>query len=61
MKAEGRLGRSYLKSRAGDAANTILSAIGLRRVLAWLRVLLRLILTPILSILFMRSALNPAY
>jgi len=42
MKAEGHLGRCYLKGRAGDAANAILTAVGhnLRRVLAWLRKLL---------------------
>src|SRR5262249_23049285 len=28
MKAEGHLGRCYLKGRAGDAANAILSAVG---------------------------------
>jgi hypothetical protein len=28
MKAEGHLGRCYLKGRADDAANTILSAVG---------------------------------
>jgi hypothetical protein len=28
MKAEGHLGRCYLKGRAGDAANVILSAVG---------------------------------
>jgi transposase, IS5 family len=46
MKADGHLGRCYLKGRNGDAANVILSAIGhnLRRVLAWLRALLRMIL-----------------
>jgi len=62
MKAEGHLGRCYLKGRAGDAANVILSAIGynFRRVLAWLRVLLRLILIAILRILIFRSALKPA-
>jgi IS5 family transposase len=50
MKAEGHLGRCYLKGRAGDAANTILTAVGhnLRRVLAWLRALLRLIVTTLL-------------
>ena len=39
MKAEGHLGRCYLKGRAGDAANTILTAVGynFRRILAWLR------------------------
>ncbi len=46
MKTDGHLGRCYLKGRAGDAANTILTAVGynFRRVLAWLRALLRLIL-----------------
>jgi IS5 family transposase len=46
MKSEGHLGRCYLKGREGDAANTILSAVGhnLRRVLAWLRMILCLIL-----------------
>jgi IS5 family transposase len=45
MKAEGHLGRCYLKGTAGDAANAILTAIGhnLRLVLAWLRILLCLI------------------
>ena len=28
MKAEGHLGRCYLKGRDGDAANTILTAVG---------------------------------
>ena len=43
MKAEGHLGRCYLKGRAGDAANAILTAVGynFRRILAWLRALLR--------------------
>ena len=50
MKAEGHLGRCYLKGRQGDAANAILTAAGynFRRILAWLRALLRLILTAIL-------------
>lgn len=41
---EGHLGRCYLKGRADDAANAILSAVGynFRRILAWLRILLRL-------------------
>ena len=36
LKAEGHLGRCYLKGRAGDAANVILSAAGqnFRRILA---------------------------
>lgn len=38
LKSEGHLGRCYLKGRAGDAANVILSAVGhsFRRILAWL-------------------------
>ena len=46
MKEEGHLGRCYLKGHAGDAANAILTAAGynFRRILAWLRDLLRLIL-----------------
>jgi len=46
MKTDGHLGRCHLKGREGDAANVILSAVGhnLRRVLAWLTALLRLIL-----------------
>ncbi len=46
IKTDGHLGRCYLKGAAGDAANVILSAVGhnLRRVLAWLRTLLRLLL-----------------
>jgi transposase, IS5 family len=50
MKAEGHLGRCYLKGRNGDAANAILTAVGynFRRVLAWFRVLLCRILIAIL-------------
>jgi hypothetical protein len=50
MKAEGHLGRCYRKGRAGDAANVILSAVGynLRLVLAWLRIILRVILLALL-------------
>jgi IS5 family transposase len=46
MKIDGHLGRCHLKGREGDAANVILTAVGhnLRRVLAWLRALLCLIL-----------------
>lgn len=60
LKAEGHLGRCYLKGRAGDAANAILSAVGynFRRILAWLRVLLRLFLIAIMRLLISRSALN---
>jgi IS5 family transposase len=53
MKAEGHLGRCYLKGTAGDAANAILTAVGhnLRLVLTWLRILLRLILAALRSTL----------
>ena len=45
MKSDGHLGRCYLKGRAGDAANVILTTVGynLRLVLAWLRAFLRVI------------------
>jgi transposase, IS5 family len=50
IKAEGHLGRCYLKGRAGDATNVILSAVGykLRLVLAWLRMILRVVLLALL-------------
>ena len=62
IKAEGHLGRCYLKGRDGDAANTILTAVGynFRRILAWLRTILRKILIAILRAFITRSALNPA-
>lgn len=62
LKAEGHLGRCYLKGRAGDAANAILSAVGynFQRILAWLRELLCLFLTAILRLSISRSTLNPA-
>jgi IS5 family transposase len=62
LKAEGHLGRCYLKGRAGDAANAILSAIGynFRRILAWLRDLLCLFLIAIVRGFIGRSVLNPA-
>jgi IS5 family transposase len=46
MKTDGHLDRCYLKGAEGDAANAILTAVGhnLRLILAWLRMLLRLIL-----------------
>jgi IS5 family transposase len=61
LKAEGHLGRCYLKGRTGDAANAILSAVGynFRRILAWLRILLRLFLIAIMRFSINRSALNP--
>src|SRR5258708_14893109 len=53
LKAEGHLGRCYLKGRAGDAANATLSALGynFRRILSWLMVLLLRILPPIVHLL----------
>ena len=62
MKEEGHLGRCYLKGHAGDAANAILTAAGynFRRILAWLRTLLRLILSVLMVALAAQPALNPA-
>jgi IS5 family transposase len=62
MKAEGHLGRCHLKGTAGDAVNAILTAIGhnLRLVLAWLRILLRLILIALRRRLAIYSALKLA-
>lgn len=53
LKTEGHLGRCYLKGRAGDAANAILSAVGynFRRILAWLRIVLALLLAAIIAAL----------
>ena len=62
MKAEGHLGRCYLKGRDGDAGNVILTAVGynFRRILAWLRAILRKILIAILRDFVIRSELKPA-
>src|SRR6201981_32590 len=62
MKTDGHLGRCYLKGRAGDAANVILSAIGynLRLVLAWLRMILRLLLLLALQMFAIQPAFKPA-
>ncbi|HSH63463.1 MAG TPA: IS5/IS1182 family transposase, partial [Methyloceanibacter sp.] len=62
LKAEGHLGRCYLKGRAGDAANVVLSAVGhnFRRILAWLRELLCLFLRPLSPTLACPPQLNPA-
>ena len=63
MKAEGHLGRCYLKGRAGDAANVILSAVGynLRLVLAWLRTILRVVLLALFQTFAIRLALKLAF
>ena len=62
MKNEGHLGRCYLKGRAGDSANVILTAVGynLRLVLAWLRTFLRVILHALIRALATTSPLKPA-
>src|SRR6188472_4553435 len=62
MKNDGHLGRCYLKGRDGDAANAILTAVGynFRRLLAWLRILVRLILTALLRSLAIPSTIRPA-
>ena len=46
LKAEHRMGRNYLWFRRGDAANAVLAATGynFRRLIRWLRLLLRLFL-----------------
>jgi len=62
LKAEGHLGRCYLKGRAGDAANVVLSAVGhnFRRILAWLRELLCLFLAQLSRTLACPTPLNSA-
>jgi IS5 family transposase len=62
MKTDGHLGRCYLKGRDGDAANVILSAVGhnLRLILAWLRILLRLILITLWRALAVSPSLKSA-
>jgi IS5 family transposase len=62
MKAEGHLGRCYLKGRDGDAANAILTAVGhnFRRILAWLRVLIRIVMIALCRISQIPAGLNPA-
>ena len=61
---EGRrpLGRCYLEGRAGGATNVILSAVGynLRLVLAWLRMILRVVLLALLQIFAIQPGLKPA-
>jgi len=61
MKTDGHLGRRYLKGRARNAANAILSAVGynLRLVLAWLKIPLCLILVAITRRFSSQPALKP--
>jgi IS5 family transposase len=56
------LGRCHLKGRDGDAANVVLSAVGhnLRIVLAWLRMLLRLILIALCTRFALQRAIKSA-
>jgi IS5 family transposase len=62
LKQEGHLGRCYLKGHVGDAANAVLTAAGynFRRILAWLGMLLRLILSALVADLPGQPTLNPA-
>src|SRR5215207_1947318 len=62
LKAEGHLGRCYLKGRAGDAANVVLSAVGhnFRRILAWLRDFFCLLMFPLWRIPACPTQLNRA-
>jgi IS5 family transposase len=62
LKTGAHPGRRCLKGREGDAANAILAAAGynLRLVLAWLRVLLRLILGALLSAFVAQPRLKSA-
>ena len=61
-KADGHLGRNFLKGRAGDQINAVMSAVGynLRLILKWLRILLRLIIAAILSAMIPVSTLKQA-
>ncbi len=58
LKAEHRMGRNYLCSPRGDAANAVLAAAGynFRRLIRWLR----LLLCQILLRLFPAPQINPA-
>jgi IS5 family transposase len=58
LKSEHRMGRNYLWHREGDATNAVLAAVGynFRRLIRWLRPLLR----QILASLFVRPLINPA-
>ena len=62
MKEEGHLGCCYLKGHAGDATNAILTAAGynFRRILVWLRMLLRLILSVLMLALASQKTIQPA-
>jgi transposase, IS5 family len=57
LKAEHRMGRNYLWFRRGDAANTVLAAASynFRRLVRWLSLLLRQILSALLA----EALINP--
>ena len=57
MKAEGHLGRCYLKGRAGNAANAILSAVGYN---LRLRMILRVVLLALVGTLVIQPAVKSA-
>ena len=62
MKTDGHLARNYLKGYHGDHANAVLTAVGynFRLILAWLRLLLRLILQAFADSLFRPVSLRMA-
>lgn len=62
LKTDGHLGRCYLKGRAGDAANVLLSAVGhnFRRILARMRALWCLFLATLIAAISDRSPLQSA-
>ena len=58
IKNEHRMDRNYLAHSSGDAINAVLAAIGynFRLLLNWLRLLLRLFLTALLTRLIPAAA-----
>jgi IS5 family transposase len=61
-KADGHLGRNFLKGRLGDQINAVMSAVGynLRLILKWLRKLLTQIIAAILLTIYPFSTLKSA-
>jgi IS5 family transposase len=51
LKEEHRMGRNYLAHRQGDFNNSVLAAVGynFRRLIKWLRILLRVFLALLLA------------
>jgi IS5 family transposase len=62
-KADGHLGRNFLKGRLGDHINAVMSAVGynLRLILKWFRKLLPKIIAAILCAITPFSTRKPAY